>query len=174
MGHSPTGRPTDQTTRRPSSICHPFRLCFFLFHPFSPFSFGGIFPPFHLFAFSTLLLLPSTSFSFFSYPLSYTLFNPLIYQQQRSTMGKVPKIMIVGAGLGGLTLAILLERMGDVEYEIFERSPTLKPYGKPSSPPPPIDHRPRPCDPHPISRLLSTIYLLLFLPIFAYPPCTLF
>ncbi|KAF9290919.1 hypothetical protein BGZ88_007125 [Linnemannia elongata] len=44
-------------------------------------------------------------------------------------MGKVPKIMIVGAGLGGLTLAILLERMGDVEYEIFERSPTLKPYG---------------------------------------------
>lgn len=47
-------------------------------------------------------------------------------------MGKVPKIMIVGAGLGGLTLAILLERMGDVEYEIFERSPTLKPYGKTS------------------------------------------
>lgn len=44
-------------------------------------------------------------------------------------MGKVPKVMIVGAGLGGLTLAILLERMGDVEYEIFERSSTLKPYG---------------------------------------------
>ncbi|KAF9912275.1 hypothetical protein EC991_000167 [Linnemannia zychae] len=40
-----------------------------------------------------------------------------------------PKVLIVGAGLGGLTLAILLERMGDVDYEIFERSLTLKPYG---------------------------------------------
>ncbi|KAF9926177.1 hypothetical protein FBU30_004178 [Linnemannia zychae] len=43
-------------------------------------------------------------------------------------MGKNPKILIVGAGLGGLTLAILLERMGDVDYEIFERSQVLKPY----------------------------------------------
>ncbi|KAK3832359.1 MAG: hypothetical protein J3R72DRAFT_454209 [Linnemannia gamsii] len=44
-------------------------------------------------------------------------------------MPKNPKVLIVGAGLGGLTLAILLERMGDVDYEIFERSTSLKPYG---------------------------------------------
>ncbi|KAI1297727.1 hypothetical protein EDD11_007007 [Mortierella claussenii] len=39
-----------------------------------------------------------------------------------------PKILIVGAGLGGLMLALLLERIG-VDYDIFERSVSLKPYG---------------------------------------------
>ncbi|KAF8985103.1 hypothetical protein BGZ46_005888 [Entomortierella lignicola] len=43
-------------------------------------------------------------------------------------MGQTPKIMIVGAGLGGLMLAILLEKMG-IEYDILERSTTLKPLG---------------------------------------------
>ncbi|KAF9115430.1 hypothetical protein BGX27_007805 [Mortierella sp. AM989] len=38
------------------------------------------------------------------------------------------KVMIVGAGLGGLMLGLLLERIG-VEYDIYERSSTLKPYG---------------------------------------------
>ncbi|KAG0076309.1 hypothetical protein BGZ90_008871 [Linnemannia elongata] len=39
-----------------------------------------------------------------------------------------PKVMIVGAGLGGLVLGILLEKMG-IEYDIFERSAVCKPYG---------------------------------------------
>ncbi|KAI1297729.1 hypothetical protein EDD11_007009 [Mortierella claussenii] len=43
-------------------------------------------------------------------------------------MNRSPKVMIVGAGLGGLMLALLLERIG-VEYDIFERSSVLKPYG---------------------------------------------
>ncbi|KAF9349133.1 hypothetical protein BGX26_012539 [Mortierella sp. AD094] len=43
-------------------------------------------------------------------------------------MSSTPKVMIVGAGLAGLFLALLLEKI-DVEYEIFERSATLKPYG---------------------------------------------
>ncbi|KAF8982739.1 hypothetical protein BGZ46_000720, partial [Entomortierella lignicola] len=36
-----------------------------------------------------------------------------------------PKIMIVGAGLGGLTLAILLEKAG-MDYRIYEKSTALK------------------------------------------------
>ncbi|KAF9105196.1 hypothetical protein BGX29_000470 [Mortierella sp. GBA35] len=40
-----------------------------------------------------------------------------------------PMVHIVGAGLGGLMLANLLETMEDVDYLVFERSTTLKPYG---------------------------------------------
>ncbi|KAF9359651.1 hypothetical protein BGX26_011805 [Mortierella sp. AD094] len=36
-----------------------------------------------------------------------------------------PKILIIGAGLGGLTLAILLERAG-LDYRIYEKSTTLR------------------------------------------------
>ncbi|KAF9997165.1 hypothetical protein BGZ80_007065 [Entomortierella chlamydospora] len=39
-----------------------------------------------------------------------------------------PKIIIAGAGLGGLTLAILLEK-ASIDYEILERATTLKPLG---------------------------------------------
>ncbi|KAF9378065.1 hypothetical protein BGX21_003005 [Mortierella sp. AD011] len=39
-----------------------------------------------------------------------------------------PKIIIAGAGLGGLTLAILLEK-ASIDYEILERATTLKPIG---------------------------------------------
>ncbi|KAF9557714.1 hypothetical protein EC968_007508 [Mortierella alpina] len=39
-----------------------------------------------------------------------------------------PKVLIVGAGLGGLTLALLLDRM-EVDYEIFERAQEIKPLG---------------------------------------------
>ncbi|KAF9996714.1 hypothetical protein BGZ80_007184, partial [Entomortierella chlamydospora] len=39
-----------------------------------------------------------------------------------------PKIIIAGAGLGGLTLAILLEK-ASIDYEILERAITLKPLG---------------------------------------------
>lgn len=40
-----------------------------------------------------------------------------------------PRVLIAGAGLGGLFLGILLERAG-IPYEIFERSAELKPLGK--------------------------------------------
>ncbi|KAF9158026.1 hypothetical protein BGX21_004629 [Mortierella sp. AD011] len=43
-------------------------------------------------------------------------------------MSQHPKVMIVGAGLGGLLLGLLLEKMG-VEYDIYERYASLKPYG---------------------------------------------
>lgn len=40
-----------------------------------------------------------------------------------------PKVLIVGAGLGGVTLAILLEKAG-VPYEVFERAAAVKPLGR--------------------------------------------
>jgi len=43
--------------------------------------------------------------------------------------GKNPNVMIIGAGLSGLLLAILLERAG-IPCEIFERTPSVKPLGK--------------------------------------------
>ncbi|KAF9994634.1 hypothetical protein BGZ80_007759, partial [Entomortierella chlamydospora] len=39
-----------------------------------------------------------------------------------------PKVLIVGAGLGGLTLAILLEK-ASIDYEIYERSTTISSQG---------------------------------------------
>ncbi|KAG0380963.1 hypothetical protein BGX24_002183 [Mortierella sp. AD032] len=39
-----------------------------------------------------------------------------------------PTVMIVGAGLGGLTLAILLQRAG-FEYQIFEKATEIRPFG---------------------------------------------
>lgn len=39
-----------------------------------------------------------------------------------------PVVMIVGAGLGGLMMGVLLERM-EVPYHIFERANEIKPLG---------------------------------------------
>ncbi|KAF9352094.1 hypothetical protein BGX26_010021 [Mortierella sp. AD094] len=39
-----------------------------------------------------------------------------------------PKVLIVGAGIGGLSLTAILERAGD-PYEIFEKERVLKPLG---------------------------------------------
>lgn len=43
-------------------------------------------------------------------------------------MAKPLKMMIAGAGIGGLTLAILLERQG-VDYEVFEQSAAVRSLG---------------------------------------------
>ncbi|KAG0099275.1 hypothetical protein BGZ93_008314 [Podila epicladia] len=43
-------------------------------------------------------------------------------------VNKKPKVIIVGAGLGGITLGILLEKAG-VTFEIFERAAEVKPLG---------------------------------------------
>ncbi|KAF9994714.1 hypothetical protein BGZ79_000497 [Entomortierella chlamydospora] len=43
-------------------------------------------------------------------------------------MPESPKVLIVGAGMGGLTLGLLLERIG-VDFEIFERASCVKPLG---------------------------------------------
>lgn len=40
-----------------------------------------------------------------------------------------PKVLIVGAGLGGLVLALILEK-ANVEYEIFERATEIRPLGE--------------------------------------------
>jgi len=45
-----------------------------------------------------------------------------------STDVKRPKVLIVGAGVGGITLAILLEKAG-VPYDVYERAAEVKPLG---------------------------------------------
>ncbi|KAF8979975.1 hypothetical protein BGZ52_004380, partial [Haplosporangium bisporale] len=39
-----------------------------------------------------------------------------------------PKVLVIGAGLGGVTLCLLLEKAG-VNYELFERAAEVKPLG---------------------------------------------
>ncbi|KAF9932217.1 hypothetical protein BGZ67_004859 [Mortierella alpina] len=39
-----------------------------------------------------------------------------------------PRVIIVGAGIGGVTLAILLERAG-IPYNVYERAAEIKPFG---------------------------------------------
>jgi 2-polyprenyl-6-methoxyphenol hydroxylase-like FAD-dependent oxidoreductase len=49
--------------------------------------------------------------------------HPLIIPPEK------PKILIVGAGIGGLMLAILLEKAG-AHYEVYDRITEIKPLGK--------------------------------------------
>lgn len=57
--------------------------------------------------------------------------NPAVtFKHDRKLMhAKRPKVLIVGAGLGGLTLGAILQKT-DIPYEIFERAPKVKPLGK--------------------------------------------
>ncbi|KAK5797005.1 hypothetical protein F5H01DRAFT_359381 [Linnemannia elongata] len=56
--------------------------------------------------------------------------NPAItFKHDRSVMyAKRPKVLIVGAGLGGLTLGMLLHK-ANIPFEIYERAPEVKPLG---------------------------------------------
>lgn len=44
---------------------------------------------------------------------------------------KRPKVIIVGAGLGGVVLGALLNKAG-IDFNIFERAAVVKPLGKAS------------------------------------------
>jgi hypothetical protein len=46
-----------------------------------------------------------------------------------STEEGKPKVLIVGAGIGGLLLGALLEK-AEIPYEIFERTSVVKPLGR--------------------------------------------
>ncbi|KAF9538473.1 hypothetical protein EC957_006729 [Mortierella hygrophila] len=56
--------------------------------------------------------------------------NPAVnFQHDRKVMhARRPKVLIVGAGLGGLTLGAILQKT-DIPYEIFERAAVVKPLG---------------------------------------------
>ncbi|KAG0375840.1 hypothetical protein BGX24_008599 [Mortierella sp. AD032] len=56
--------------------------------------------------------------------------NPSItFKHDRSVMyAKRPKVLIVGGGIGGLTLGAILQK-SDTPFEIFERTPEVKPLG---------------------------------------------
>jgi len=47
---------------------------------------------------------------------------------QSVSPGAKPHVIIVGAGIGGLTLALLLERAG-VSYVVLEKTSSIKPLG---------------------------------------------
>ncbi|KAF8943003.1 hypothetical protein BGZ47_005916 [Haplosporangium gracile] len=56
--------------------------------------------------------------------------NPAVtFKHERKVMfAKRPKVLIVGAGLGGLTLGAILQK-SDIPYEIIERASEVKPLG---------------------------------------------
>ncbi|KAF9905571.1 hypothetical protein EC991_001532 [Linnemannia zychae] len=56
--------------------------------------------------------------------------NPAVtFKHDRKVMhSKRPKVLIIGAGLGGLTLGAILQK-SDIPYEIFERAAKVKPLG---------------------------------------------
>ncbi|KAG0331619.1 hypothetical protein BG004_001586 [Podila humilis] len=53
--------------------------------------------------------------------------RPPMTEEERATMNK-PKVLIVGAGIGGLILGAFLEK-GGIPYQLFERASEVKPYG---------------------------------------------
>jgi 2-polyprenyl-6-methoxyphenol hydroxylase-like FAD-dependent oxidoreductase len=57
--------------------------------------------------------------------------NPAItFKHDRSVMyAERPKVLIAGAGLGGLTLGMLLHK-ANIPFEIYERAAEVKPLGK--------------------------------------------
>lgn len=54
--------------------------------------------------------------------------KPRLTEEERANRKK-PKVLIVGAGIGGLMLAILLKK-GGIPFLIFERAKEVKPLGR--------------------------------------------
>ncbi|KAG9065059.1 hypothetical protein KI688_002380 [Linnemannia hyalina] len=53
------------------------------------------------------------------------------YQEEQAKLGKTPKpfhVLISGAGVGGLMLAILLDKAG-IDFSVYERAKSVKPLG---------------------------------------------
>ncbi|KAF9374045.1 hypothetical protein CPC16_001521, partial [Podila verticillata] len=55
-------------------------------------------------------------------------FKPRLTPEEREELKK-PKVMIVGAGIGGVTLALLLHK-ANIPFSLFERAKEVKPLGK--------------------------------------------
>lgn len=53
--------------------------------------------------------------------------KPPLTPEELTNLDK-PKVLIVGAGIGGITLGILLKK-ADVKFEIYERAHEVKPLG---------------------------------------------
>lgn len=70
------------------------------------------------------ILIPHTYHSVFFPQFS----TPYIVSSTMTVQNR-PNVIIVGAGLGGITLGLLLEIAG-VNYAIFERSAIVRPLGK--------------------------------------------
>lgn len=77
-------------------------------------------------------LLPHSPSTYFRFPhlLSATeKKNNIMATRTSGQQQSQPKVLIVGAGLGGVMLGILLEK-ADIPYTIVERSTTVKPLGE--------------------------------------------
>lgn len=57
--------------------------------------------------------------------------RPALTKEDLANMKK-PKVLIVGAGIGGLMLGALLKK-GNIPFEIYERAKKVKPLGKQKS-----------------------------------------
>ena len=57
------------------------------------------------------------------------IFTPKPSQPSSPSEHKNPYVLIVGAGVAGLFLAILLERAG-IPYQVYERAKGVKPLGR--------------------------------------------
>lgn len=56
--------------------------------------------------------------------------KPPLTEEELANLEK-PKVLIIGAGIGGLTLGILLMK-GGIPFEIYERAKEVKPLGRPA------------------------------------------
>lgn len=110
------------------ALAEPFYSLFLLL-PLSALS------PFRLFSLSLIShpsITLSISLSFVTLPfISFIMeINPAVTFKHDCTVmiAKHPKVLIVGAGLGGLTLGMILQKT-DIPYEIIERASEVKHLG---------------------------------------------
>ncbi|KAG0082793.1 hypothetical protein BGZ92_011391, partial [Podila epicladia] len=76
---------------------------------------------------STIEIAPVESMSDPKVYMSTAKQRPPLTLEELANMEK-PKVLIVGAGIGGLTLGLLLKK-GGVPFEIYERAKEVRPLG---------------------------------------------